>query len=96
MTAYMVFNYRINDRDAYQPYLEKVPATLQAHGAEIVVADFDSEGVEGDNGHVTVVLKFPSKAVARQWYNSPEYQAIIGLRVDNSEGLATLANGTGA
>jgi len=92
----MVFNYRINDRQAYQPYLEKVPHVLGAHGAEIVVADFESEGIEGDAGHVTVVLKFASKEAARNWYQSPEYQDIIGLRVDNSEGLATLANGAGS
>jgi uncharacterized protein (DUF1330 family) len=92
MAAYMVFNYRITDQDAYKPYLGKVGDTLKAHGAEILVADFESEAIEGDPGHVTVVLKFASKDAARGWFDSPEYQEIIGLRTDNSAGIGVLAN----
>lgn len=95
MAAYMVFNYRITDRDAYKPYLGKVGETLQAHGAEVLVADFESEAIEGDPGHVTVVLKFASKDAARGWFDSPEYQAIIGLRTDNSKGLGVLVREAG-
>jgi len=95
MAAYFVFNYRINDREAYQPYLAKVLPVLEAHGAEILAADFESEGFEGDAGHVTVVLKFASKDAARKWYKSPEYQEIIGLRTDNSDGIAALAKAAG-
>lgn len=95
MSAYMVFNYQINDRDAYNPYLEEVPITLEAHGAEILAADFESEGIEGDARHVTIVLRFASQDAAKQWYHSPEYQKIIGLRLNNCEGMASLASGMG-
>jgi uncharacterized protein (DUF1330 family) len=70
-------------------------AQAVAHGAEIVVADFESEAIEGDPGHVTVVLKFASKKAARGWFDSPEYQEIIGLRTDNSSGIAVLTNAAG-
>ena len=93
MSAYFVFNYQINDRDAYEPYLPAVSATLETHGAEIVAADFESEAVEGDARPVTIVLRFSSKEAAKQWYDSPEYQVIIGLRRDNADGMAALANG---
>ena len=92
MSAYFVFNYRVNDKKAYKPYLEEVPAILEAHGAEILAADFESEEIEGDAGHVTVVLKFPSKDAARKWYDSAEYQQIIDLRTDNCTGIATIAD----
>ncbi|MDY7115177.1 DUF1330 domain-containing protein [Halomonas sp. SSL-5] len=95
MSAYLVFNYRINDREAYDPYLVAVASILEAHGAEILAADFASEALEGDAGHVTVVLRFPSKEAAKGWYDSPEYQEIIGLRLENCDGLAVLANGSG-
>jgi len=91
MPAYFVFNYRINNREAYQPYLAQVPKTLEAHGAEILVADFNSEVIEGDARHLTVVLKFASEDAARIWYQSPEYQQIISLRKDNCDGIAVLA-----
>jgi uncharacterized protein (DUF1330 family) len=96
MSAYFVFNYQISDREAYDPYLAAVPKTLEAHGAEILAADFESESIEGDARQVTVVLKFASKEAAKQWYQSPEYQEIIGIRLNNSEGISTLANGIGS
>jgi len=95
MAAYMVFNYRITDQEAYKPYLGKVGETLQAHGAEVLVADFESEAIEGNPGHVTVVLKFASKDAARGWFDSPEYHEIIGLRTDNSTGIGILAREAG-
>lgn len=95
MAAYFVFNYRVNNQEAYQGYLAEVPKVLEAHGAEILAADFESEIVEGDAGHVTVVLRFPSKEAARAWYDSPEYQQIIALRTDNSEGIGTVASAAG-
>lgn len=91
MEGYIVFNYRINDREAYEPYLAQVMETLIAHNAEILVADFESEKIEGDAGHVTVVLKFSSREAATKWYQSPEYQKILKLRTDNSDGIAVLA-----
>lgn len=95
MEGYFVFNYRINDREAYQPYLEQVMQTLIAHDAEILVADFESEKIEGDAGHVTVVLKFSSKDAAKNWYQSPEYQNIFKLRTDHCDGIAVLADAAG-
>jgi uncharacterized protein (DUF1330 family) len=91
MEGYFVFNYRINDRAAYEPYLAQVMQTLIAHDAEILVADFESEKIEGDAGHVTVVLKFPTKEAAYKWYQSPEYQKILKLRTDHCHGIAVLA-----
>lgn len=96
MAAYFVFNYGINDQEAYKPYLAEVAKTLEAHHAEIMVADFASEAVEGDAKEVTVVLKFSSREAARNWYDSPEYRAIVGLRTANSEGIAVLVNAAGA
>lgn len=91
MEGYFVFNYRINDQEGYQPYLAQVMQTLLAHNADILVADFESEKIEGDAGHVTVVLKFPSKEAASKWYESPEYQNILKLRTDHCDGIAVLA-----
>ena len=35
-----------------------------------------------------MIIKFESKEALNAWYNSPEYQEIIHLRTDNSEGIA--------
>ena len=94
--AYLVANYRITDADAYSAYGPVVRPTLASHGAEVLVADPETEAIEGEPDHVTVVVRFPSKEAAHSWYQSSEYQNIVNLRTDNSVGFLVFANGLGA
>lgn len=92
MAAYLIANYQITNPEAYAAYPPAVVPTLMAHGAEVLVADYDSEFIEGEARSVSVVLKFPSKEAARAWYESEEYQAIMHHRKDNSEGYLLFAD----
>ena len=92
MTAYFIASYRITDPAGYEPYVPAVIPILQATGCEVLAADYASEAVEGEPGEVTVVLKFASKEAGWAWYNSPEYQAIVHLRTDNTDGTAVLVD----
>ena len=56
-----------------------------------MVADVNSVPVEGDPEHLSVVLKFDSMEALQGWYDSPEYQEILALRTDNSEGIISFA-----
>ena len=93
MSAYFVFNYTITNPDGYQAYPAAAMPTLGAHGAEVLVADYESEGKEGSPGRVTVVLRFDSKEAALSWYESPEYQSAMHHRTDNADGVTVLCNG---
>jgi uncharacterized protein (DUF1330 family) len=93
MAAFLVANYRITNAESYGAYPPAVLPTLASHGVEVLVADYESEVVEGQPSSVTIVLKFASKEAARAWYDSPEYQAIVHLRTDNSEGFLVFADG---
>lgn len=92
MAAYVVASFHINNQVGYEAYRAAVWPTLQAHGCKILVADYGSQVVEGTPNPVTVILEFASKAAASAWYGSPEYQAIINLRTDNSEGTVVLVD----
>ncbi len=92
MAAYIVANYRVTNPEAFKAYAPSVLPTLLAHGAEVLVADVESEAIEGEPARVTIVTKFPSKEAARAWYDSAEYQEVIHLRTNNSEGFITLTN----
>ena len=94
MPGYFVANYKITNQAGYKEYLAAVGPTLTAHGAERVVVDRDSELLEGPAGHVTVVLRFATTAAAEAWYKSPEYQAIVHLRTDSTEGVGVIAEGS--
>ncbi len=87
MSAYLVANFEITNPEGYKAYVPGVLPTLEAHGAEILVAEYESEPLEGNPGSATVVIKFDSKEAIKAWYDSPEYQKVIRLRTDNSEGI---------
>ena len=93
MAGYFVANYTITNLARYKEYLAAVGPTLEAHGAERIVVDRDCELLEGSAGQVTVVLRFATKSAAEAWYESPEYQAIMHLRTDSSEGIGVIAEG---
>ena len=92
MSAYFIASYRITDPAGYEPYVPAVIPTLQAHGCEVLAADYTSQAIEGEPNAVTVILKFASKAAAMAWYDSPEYAAIKHHRIDNSDGIAMLVD----
>ena len=90
MPAYLVANYKITDADGYAAYPPAVAPTLAPFEGEVLVVDFDSELP------VTIVVKFPSKDAAKAWYHSEEYQAVVRLRTDNTEGYVVFVDGIAA
>ena len=92
MASYLVANYEVTHPEGYSAYLATVGATIGAHGGKILVAGPDSTAVEGNPGAVTVVLQFASRETLQAWYDSPEYQEIIHLRTDNTEGFMVFAD----
>ena len=92
MSGYVVANFDVTDIDAYEGYVPGVIPTLEAHGAKVLAPDYHSETLDGSPGRVTFVIRFTSKDAARAWYDSPEYQEIVHLRIDNSTGFTSLAD----
>ena len=92
MPAYFIFSHKVLDSEKLNnEYLPKAVETLKAYDPEILVVDQEIEVIEGDIGdNRTVVLKFKSREDAKEWYNSPEYQAIVNLRLDSVDGRAVL------
>ncbi len=79
MPAYLIANFDITDPDGYREY-QKGAAPIMAGGAKLLVLDSASVVKEGDGGHQTVVIEYPTKEAAVAAYESEEYQAVIGVR----------------
>ena len=92
MAAYMIFVHKVTDADTLNnDYLPKAVETLGPYAPEILVVDQDIEVIEGDSGDTRcVVLKFKDRDEAKKWYHSPEYQAIVNLRLGSIEGGRTV------
>lgn len=92
MAAYFIAQYVVNDPAGYAEYQAGAGPTIQAHGAELVSFDVAAETVEGTPpGPQTVVLKFESTEAAKAWYNSAEYQAVVGKRLAATSGFAVIS-----
>ena len=94
MTAYVLVQMTVHDRERYGRYAEQVRATLEPYQGRLLAADEAPDVVEGEWPHGKVVLiAFPDKDLARGWAEGPEYQAIIGERRASSEAVALLVQG---
>lgn len=92
--GYVIFTETINDQDGYDAYVQKaVPTVLEAGGRPLIFHD-GPEVLEGQwDGTKTVVLEFDSVDAARDWYQSPQYQAVIGERHAAADANAAIVAG---
>ena len=88
MAAYIIASYDIDDPEGYEGYVPGVIPLLQKHGAEVLVADYDAQSIEGQARGVNVVLRFESEEAALGWYNDPAYGSVKQIR------LGSTSNGT--
>ncbi|UCE99286.1 MAG: DUF1330 domain-containing protein [Planctomycetota bacterium] len=81
MAAYLIANVEINDAEKIKEYMKATPAIIKQFGGKFLVRGGDFEICEGSwNPKRLVLVEFESMQKAKQFYNSPEYKAIIDLR----------------
>jgi uncharacterized protein (DUF1330 family) len=88
MTAYVIFDapppYNL---EVMKPYGEKAFDTLIPYGGKVIARTNDMEVREVRRDKPweptrLLIIEFPSVAAARDWYNSPEYQAVLPIRLN--------------
>jgi uncharacterized protein (DUF1330 family) len=80
--AYVIVEMSVVDADQYEPYKSLAEASVATYGGAYKVRGGRVESVEGATPtDRVVVLEFPDVGAARTWYNSPEYQAALPLRL---------------
>jgi uncharacterized protein (DUF1330 family) len=94
MAAYVIAQVDITDPETFKEYGDAVPATIAQYGGKYCVRGGAVTPKEGDwNPSRMIVLEFPDMATAHKWYDSPEYQAIIGIRQNASDGKLIFVEG---
>jgi uncharacterized protein (DUF1330 family) len=93
--AFVVVQIAIDDRDKYRQYETASHLEIfDKFGGKVVGIDEDVDIVEGSWPFTrTVLIEFPSKQRARAWYESEEYQAVVGLRHDSATSNLVIAAG---
>lgn len=91
--------YIISEADALldiptlQKYVEKVPETLAPFNHHFIVRGGKPQALEGEPPQSIVVIAFDSVQKAREWYDSPAYNAIKPIRQSASKGRLFVVEG---
>ena len=92
--GYILAELTISDWAAFRPYRDQAGATVEAYGGRFLVRGGDPALIEDDEAAgLIVVLEFESPERAMEWYNSPGYQAILPIRLDNATTRLVRATG---
>ena len=94
MSVYVIAQGKIENREMLDQYVAKVMPTIASHQGRIIAFDEQPEVIEGPIDHPrTVIIEFPSMTAFRAWYDSPEYQEILPLRLKSTPGTLIVAKG---
>ena len=94
MVGYIIADIKITDPDEYQKYAKQTASTLEPYGGKFIVRGGQPETLEGDwNAKRVVIIEFPSVEQAKTWYDSPEYEAIKGIRQRSAVSNILIAHG---
>jgi uncharacterized protein (DUF1330 family) len=81
MPAYLIADIEVLDAEDFAAYRAANPAITAKFGGVYVARGGAVEVLEGDwSPHRTVMIRFPSMAALKAWYESPEYAAIKPIR----------------
>jgi len=95
VSVYLIGSFEVTDPELYADYARQAPATVAAHGGEYLARGGATELLEGEpHGKRQVIIRFPSMAAARAWYNSPEYVPLRALRNRAAHGPLLFTVGT--
>lgn len=85
MAAYVLVEVSIQDPELYEEYKKLTPASVEAYGGRFVIRGNPIQVMEGEWNHDRLVLlEFPNKDIALEWYNSEEYQKAKKIRENAS------------
>ncbi len=82
MAAYVIFDIVSVHPEQMTGYSEGAIASLEAYGGKIIVASNDIDAREGDwHPERIAIIEFPTMERAQTWYESPEYQKVLPIRL---------------
>jgi uncharacterized protein (DUF1330 family) len=93
MPAYVFGNImKISDPDRFSQYQRPALQSVEQYGGKVVAGGTKIEIADGNwLPDLVLVLEFEDLGKAKEWYHSPEYQAVVGGRFESSEGGVVFA-----
>lgn len=81
MSAFVLVEVNIHDPEVYEEYKKLTPGSIEPFGGKFVIRGLPVQVMEGEWKHDRLVLlEFPDKEKALEWYNSDGYQKAKNIR----------------
>ena len=94
MPAYFIAEVNVTNPAGYDAYRPLAGASIAQYGGKFLARGGKTELLEGSPEPARiVVIEFADMDAAKRWYNSPEYQAALKIRLANSTGRVLLTEG---
>ena len=87
MSGYIIFHYKILDRDRIEELGPRALPMAEKHGGELVVGSYVT-ALEGSPYTHMVAYKFPTQEAAKSFFESEEHKELSKLRQEITEGFA--------
>ena len=76
----------VSDEAAFDVYQKAAEPTISRYGGKMIFVSAEVEAGDGDWEPMSIALfEFESSEQARKWYNSSDYQQVIGKRLASTE-----------
>lgn len=89
MSVYFVITYDIENEEEYKYYNPDsnhiTAATVMKHLGEILSVGENSIQLHGNKQSMKVIIKFPNKQNALDWYDDPEYAEAKTIRLGSTK-----------
>ena len=94
MKVYLIAHIEVTNPELMEKYRELVPKIVAKYQGKYLVRGGDSEILEGDYfKHRIVLLEFPSRQQANNFYNSEDYAPLKMLRIEAGNNSSVLIEG---
>lgn len=94
MPAYAIVRATITDPERFKDYVAGTPALLEKYGARFLARGGDVVTMEGDDESRRIVLiEYPSKEKAIEFYNSAEYAKLLAIMKESGTREFILVDG---
>jgi uncharacterized protein (DUF1330 family) len=87
MTVYLVGEFEVTNPAGLEPYRRAVNDTIAKYGGRFLVRTSTAATTKllegGPEPKTVVIIEFPDSTAIERWWNSPEYQRILPIRLQN-------------
>ncbi|WP_119271175.1 DUF1330 domain-containing protein [Taklimakanibacter deserti] len=80
MAAYVISEVEIRDRESMDSYRRLAADSIARYGGRYLARGGTAELIKGGPARKTIIVEFPTMAIAKEWYASPAYAEALKFR----------------